>query len=68
MKIGFCMWSWGEPTGAAGLRLMTEVAETGYDGIEIPVNHGDAAEFRAFGRRLDGLGLERTALRSCRTG
>jgi D-psicose/D-tagatose/L-ribulose 3-epimerase len=62
MKIGFCMLSWGEPMSEGGQRLMRQAAETGYHGVEIPVVHGERAEFMALARHLDGLGLERAAL------
>jgi D-psicose/D-tagatose/L-ribulose 3-epimerase len=34
----------------------------GYDGVELPVFTPDTKKFTAWGQRLDGLGLERTAV------
>lgn len=62
MKIGFCMLSWGSPVDEPDHPLIATVKDCGYDGVEIPVTHGVAADYARLGRRLDDRGLERTAL------
>jgi D-psicose/D-tagatose/L-ribulose 3-epimerase len=42
--------------------VLASLKEFGYDGVEIPIFQMDAQSFTALGERLDGLGLERTAV------
>ncbi|MBU2981435.1 sugar phosphate isomerase/epimerase [Lentibacter algarum] len=62
MKIGMCMFLWTTKIGPEHEPLLADIKKTGFDGVEVPVFEGSAAEYAATGRMLDGLGLERTAV------
>lgn len=62
MKYGMNLLLWTtEVTDAHGPILET-LKKQGYDGVEVPVFDLNADKFKALGSRLDGLGLERTAV------
>jgi D-psicose/D-tagatose/L-ribulose 3-epimerase len=44
------------------LPLLERLKAMGFDGVEIPIRDPQPERFAALGRRLDGLGLERTAV------
>lgn len=62
MKIGICMFLWTTHVTAAHEKLLGEIADAGYDGVEIPVFEGEPEQYRELGKLLDRLGLERTAV------
>ena len=62
MKIGFCALSWLDPQDGIDRALLAELKGIGYDGVEIPVVHGTADDYRRLGDLLDRAGLARTAL------
>ena len=62
MKIGMCMFLWTTKIGTEHGALLADIKKTGFDGVEIPVFEGSAADYVATGRMLDDLGLERTAV------
>ena len=62
MKFGFCMLLWTTHVTEAHAKLLEDIKATGYDGVEIPIFEGDPAHYRALGRLLDRIGLERTAI------
>jgi D-psicose/D-tagatose/L-ribulose 3-epimerase len=47
------------------LPVMERLKEMGYDGVELPVFDPQPAKYAALGRRLDDLGLGRTAVGIC---
>jgi D-psicose/D-tagatose/L-ribulose 3-epimerase len=62
MKYGMNLLLWTtEVTDEHGPILET-LKKQGYDGVELPVFDLNADKFKALGKRLDGLGLERTAV------
>jgi D-psicose/D-tagatose/L-ribulose 3-epimerase len=62
MKIGFNLLLWTINVEDKHMPILEDLKKTGYDGVEVPVFGGDAAQFQALGRRLSDLGLERTAV------
>ena len=62
MKIGFNLLLWTINVEDRHLPILEDLKKTGYDGVEVPVFGGDPAQFRALGRRLTEMGLERTAV------
>lgn len=62
MKIGMCMFLWTTRVGPEHEALLSDIRATGFDGVEIPVFEGSPDDYSALGRRLDALGLERTAV------
>jgi len=56
------MLLWTTSVGDEHKSLLEELKATGYDGVEIPVFSGAPDEFRALGKLLDDIGLERTAI------
>lgn len=67
MRIGINLLLWTDaPTEERHLPLYERLAKMGFDGIELPVVGSAAAcdpeAFRALGKRLDDMGLARTAV------
>ncbi len=62
MKIGMCMFLWTTHVGPEHEPLLADIRKTGFDGVEIPIFEGSSGHYSALGRRLDALGLERTAV------
>jgi D-psicose/D-tagatose/L-ribulose 3-epimerase len=61
MKFGMNLLLWTGEVSEATLPVMESLKAMGYDGIEIPLfNYG--LDYAALGKRLDDLGLERTAV------
>ena len=61
MRVGMNLFLWtDDPCDEAWLPLYERLATIGFDGVELPVFDTDVDRFRALGRRLDDLGLERT--------
>jgi D-psicose/D-tagatose/L-ribulose 3-epimerase len=62
MKIGMCMFLWTTHVGPQHDALLADIRATGFDGVEIPVFEGSPDDYARLGRRLDELGLGRTAV------
>ncbi len=62
MKIGMCMFLWTTRVGPEHEALLADIAATGFDGVEVPVFEGSAADYTQLGALLDRLGLARTAV------
>lgn len=62
MKIGMCMFLWTTRVGPEHEAILRDIQATGYDGVEIPVFEGEAADYRRLGGLLDAIGLQRTAV------
>ena len=56
------MFLWTTHVGPAHDGLLADIRATGFDGVEIPVFEGTPTDFTNLGRRLDALGLARTAV------
>ncbi len=66
MKFGMNMLLWTDEVRDEHLPVLEQLKEIGYDGVELPFFQFDTAKAAALGKRLDNLGLERTAV-TCRT-
>jgi D-psicose/D-tagatose/L-ribulose 3-epimerase len=62
VKIGMCMFLWTTHVGPQHDALLADIRATGFDGVEIPIFEGSANDYAQLGRRLDAMGLQRTAV------
>lgn len=62
MLLGMNLLLWTRHLTEGRHALLQTLADTGYDGVELPLFEGDARHYRALGRQLDGLGLRRTGI------
>jgi D-psicose/D-tagatose/L-ribulose 3-epimerase len=61
MKLGINLYLWADHMHDGLMPVLESLKEIGYDGVEVPVFDLDEQEWRRWARRLDDLGLERTA-------
>ncbi|MAG29605.1 MAG: isomerase [Deltaproteobacteria bacterium] len=62
MKVGMNLFLWtDDPCDERWLPLYERLKAMGFDGLELPVFDTNEEHFAVLGRRLDDLGLERTA-------
>ena len=61
MKFGMNLLLWTGELNDSLLPVLENLKKMGYDGVEIPVFNLDL-DYAAWGKRLDDLGLERTAV------
>ena len=66
MKFGMNLLLWTGEINEQTIPVMEMIKKAGYDGVEVPMFNYDL-DYAAWGRRLDGLGLQRTAV-TIRTG
>lgn len=62
MKFGMNLLLWTGDLSEAHLPVLEALKKMGFDGVELPMFAPDVAKFAAWGKRLDDLGLERTAV------
>jgi D-psicose/D-tagatose/L-ribulose 3-epimerase len=62
MKIGMCMLLWTTRLGPEHDPILEDIRATGFDGVEVPIFEGTPGDYAALGRRLDAMGLARTAV------
>ncbi len=63
MKVGMNLFLWTDnPVDEQWLPLYERLKAMGFDGVEVPVFDAQPEKFAQLGRRLDDLGLERTAI------
>jgi D-psicose/D-tagatose/L-ribulose 3-epimerase len=62
MKYGLNLLLWTDRLHDGVVPIVDRVKRLGYDGVEIPIFEYNEPLHRDWGRRLDGLGLERTAV------
>lgn len=62
MKFGMNLLLWTDKLAEEHLGVLEMLKTQGYDGVELPMFDLDVDEFATWGRRLDQLGLERTAV------
>ena len=63
MKIGMNLLLWTGHVTEQHFPVLEALKATGFDGVEVPVfDPSDPGHYRALGRRLDDMGLERTAV------
>ncbi len=62
MKFGMNLLLWSDDMTDEILPVLENLKAMGYDGVEMPVFDLNPEKFANWGRRLDDLGLERTAV------
>jgi D-psicose/D-tagatose/L-ribulose 3-epimerase len=62
MKFGMNLLLWTGELNESMLPVLEQLKEMGYDGVEVPIFSGEPKTFTAWAKRLDDLGLERTAV------
>lgn len=61
MKLGINLYLWTDHMHEGLLPVLENLKGIGYDGVEVPMYDLDPAGWSQWARRLDDLGLERTA-------
>ncbi len=62
MKFGMNLLLWTDSLHDGILPVLEMIKRQGYDGVELPIFELDPEKYAAWGKRLDDLGLERTAV------
>ena len=62
MKYGMNLLLWTGNVGDEHLPLLEKLKAIGYDGVELPIFDYEVARYASLGKKLDDLGLERTAV------
>lgn len=62
MKFGMNLLLWTGDLNDSILPVLDQLKEMGYDGVELPLFDLDVEKCAAWGKRLDEIGLERTAV------
>lgn len=65
MKYGMNMLLWTTEVTSDHYPILDELKGYGYDGVELPIFEMETAKFTELGRKLDEVGLERTAVTVC---
>jgi D-psicose/D-tagatose/L-ribulose 3-epimerase len=61
MKYGINLYLWADDMHDSLMPVLEKLKKIGYDGVEVPIFDLDQAKWKQWARRLDDLGLERTA-------
>jgi D-psicose/D-tagatose/L-ribulose 3-epimerase len=62
MKFGMNLLLWTGELGDEHLKILESLKAMGYDGVELPIFTPDVDKFAKWGKRLDEIGLARTAV------
>ena len=62
MKLGMNLLLWTGDLAEEHVKVLESIKAMGYDGVELPMFAADLKKFEKWGKRLDELGLERTAV------
>ena len=63
MKFSMNLLLWtDDPTQDSFFPVIQKMKKLGFDGVELPMFHLDIARWEALGKKLDALGLARTAV------
>ena len=61
MKYGINLYLWADHMHDGLMPVLERLKRIGYDGVEVPIFDLDTAQWEMWAKRLDDLGLERTA-------
>jgi D-psicose/D-tagatose/L-ribulose 3-epimerase len=61
MRLGINLFLWADHMHEGLMPVLESLKRIGYDGVELPIFDLDEADWQRWRRRLDDLGLERTA-------
>jgi D-psicose/D-tagatose/L-ribulose 3-epimerase len=62
MKFGMNLLLWTGNVEEKHFPVLEMLKKLGYDGVEVPMFDADQKKYAALGKKLDGLGLERTVV------
>jgi D-psicose/D-tagatose/L-ribulose 3-epimerase len=62
MKFGMNLLLWTGEINEGLLPVLEKLKKIGYDGVEVPIFGGEPASFKPWAKRLDDIGLARTAV------
>ncbi|MEX1097655.1 MAG: sugar phosphate isomerase/epimerase family protein [Planctomycetales bacterium] len=65
MRYGLNLLLWTTHVDESHSELLGRIKEWGYDGVEVPIFDADPTRYGPLAKRLDALGLERTAVTAC---
>ncbi|MEX0701226.1 MAG: sugar phosphate isomerase/epimerase family protein [Planctomycetales bacterium] len=65
MRYGLNLLLWTTHVDESHSELLGQIKEWGYDGVEVPIFDADPTRYGPLAKRLDALGLERTAVTAC---
>jgi D-psicose/D-tagatose/L-ribulose 3-epimerase len=65
MKFGLNMLLWTSDVTEEHYPLLEQIKSWGYDGVELPVFELEKSKFTKLGKKLDSIGLGRTAVTVC---
>lgn len=65
MKFGMNMLLWTSDVTEEHFPLLGKLKAMGYDGVELPIFEMNSARFATVGKKLDEIGLARTAVTVC---
>jgi D-psicose/D-tagatose/L-ribulose 3-epimerase len=65
MKYGMNMLLWTTDVNESHDVVLEQLKSFGYDGVELPIFDMDVGKFTQLGKKLDDVGLERTAVTVC---
>jgi D-psicose/D-tagatose/L-ribulose 3-epimerase len=61
MKLGINLYLWADDMHDSLMPVLEKLKTIGYDGVEVPIFDLDRSKWKTWARRLDDLGLQRTA-------
>ena len=61
MKIGINLYLWADDMHDGLMPVLEKLKKIGYDGVEVPIFDLEQAKWKTWAKRLDDLGLDRTA-------
>jgi D-psicose/D-tagatose/L-ribulose 3-epimerase len=61
MRYGMSLLLWTDTLEDAVVPVLEQLKELGYDAVELPIFELDVPKYAAWGKRLDAIGLARTA-------
>jgi D-psicose/D-tagatose/L-ribulose 3-epimerase len=61
MKLGINLYLWADDMHDGLMPVLEKLKTIGYDGVEVPIFDLDEKKWNVWAKRLDDLGLERTA-------
>jgi D-psicose/D-tagatose/L-ribulose 3-epimerase len=61
MKLGINLYLWADDMHDSLMPALEKLKQIGYDGVEVPIFDLDEKKWTLWAKRLDDLGLERTA-------
>ncbi len=61
MRLGINLYLWADDMNDGLMPVLERLKQIGFDGVEVPIFDLDQAKWALWARRLDDLGLQRTA-------